>query len=468
VKNQKIVEAMPGYRWEIDGANFVKVVYRQDSDLVVFADQGICHYRFEDDGERLMEFLDAQSLVDVGTVTDGGWLDVTPSVVIPWSSTAETTNTTADSSTSAPSTPGKAYTFRVLNNDGTEFGKGCFTLGDGSESSVEYRRGSAETLTAFWYRDPIVGVLDLSALLSLSFSDRAGEQQFQFNAWAQPDFDRGLVAGGATPDQLGHVSAHRGATEDGSCQGRKLEWVAIGQPTIEVIEEDGVTIPLVDLVVAIDSSVSMKDEAVALDAAVSAAIEAARAHCPSDLRVVYLGIEGTFRDTRFNQSIRKYLTTTANAAEAELRGRQRGTVAGGGAQEDGARAIEDLSRHFDWRPGAGRALFFLGDESLDGGNQDGKQDQGDIEAANLAIAVAKEAGVRVHTYLGTSSVKDKVRREIEGEYARVARETGGQSFTSQDALRGFQALLQDVICGSKPAPRRIEHPFCCCQAYVES
>jgi hypothetical protein len=25
-----------------------------------------------------------------------------------------------------------------------------------------------------------------------------------------------------------------------------------------------------------------------------------------------------------------------------------------------------------------------------------------------------------------------------------------------------------VICGSKPEPRRIEHPFCCCQAYVES
>jgi hypothetical protein len=183
--------------------------------------------------------------------------------------------------------------------------------------------------------------------------------------------------------------------------------------------------------------------------------------------VTYLGIEGTFRETRFNETIRKYLTTIVKVNESVLRGRKRGTVVGGGAQEDGARAIEDLSNHFDWRTGAGRAVFFLGDESLDAGNLDAKQDQGDIEAANLAIAVAQAANVRVHTYLGTSSVKEKVRKEIESEYARVARETGGQSFTSQDALRGFKELLQQVICGSKPAPRKIVHPFCCCQAYVD-
>ena len=469
MKNQTLVEAMPGYRWGIDESNFVKVIYRQDADLVVFSDEGICHYAYDSDGEKLMNFFDEQSLPDVGSVANGGWIDVKPSSVIPWN-LGDKVDATQDSATGALAAKDSAttsYIFRVLNSDGSEFGKGCFTFGGGGEPSVQYRQGGS-ALTAFWYRDPIVGVLDLSSLLSLGFSDVAGTQQFQFNAWAQPDFDRGLVAGTATPGQLGNVSAHRGATEDASCQGRKLEWVAIGQPTIETIEDDGVTIPLVDLVVVIDSSVSMKDEAVALDGAVSAAIEAARAHCPSDLRVVYLGIEGTFRDTRFNQTIRNYLTTTAKVDAAQLRGRQRGTVAGGGAQEDGARAIEDLSRYFDWRTGAGRALFFLGDESLDAGNQDAKQDQGDIEAANTAIAVATEAKVRVHTYLGTSSVKEKMRKAIEAEYARVAQETGGQSFTSQDALRGFQALLQDVICGSKPAPRTIEHPFCCCQAYVEA
>lgn len=364
-----------------------------------------------------------------------------------------------------------SYTFRVLDSNGMSCGTGCFTVEGGGELSIEYRRDQTSTdspmLTAFWYRDPVVGVLDISALLALGFSDVEGSRKFHFNAWTQPDYSCGLVTGIATPEHPGKISAHRGATEDASCQGRLLAWPAIAEPTVETIEEDKLIVPLVDLVVVIDSSVSMKDEAVALDVAMAAAIDGARAHCPSDLRVVYLGIEGTFRDTRFDRSIRNYLTSTCKVDESLLRGRKRGTVAGGGAQEDGARAIEDLSRHFDWRDGAGRAVFFLGDESLDAGNQDAKQDQSDIEAANIAILVATAANVRVHTYLGTSSVKEKVRKEIEGEYARLARETGGQSFTSQDALRGFQELLQQVICGSKPAPRTIVHPFLCCQSYVD-
>lgn len=364
-----------------------------------------------------------------------------------------------------------SYTFSVLDSNGISFGTGCFTIEGSGATSIQHRRDKTSTdgsiLTAFWYRDPIVGILDISALLNLGFSDVEGARQFHFNAWTLPNYSSGLVTGIATPQQPGTISAHRGAAEDASCRGRLLAWPAIAQPTVETIEEDKLIVPLVDLVVVIDSSASMKDEAVSLNTAMAGAIDGARAHCPSDLRVVYLGIEGTFRDTKFDRSIRNYLSSTCKVDESLLHGRKRGTVVGGGAQEDGARAIEDLSRHFDWRAGAGRAVFLLGDESLDAGNQDAKQDQSDIEAANLAISVATAANVRVHTYLGTSSVKDKTRKEIEGEYARLARETGGQSFTSQDALRGFQELLQQVICGSKPAPRTIVHPFVCCQSCVD-
>ncbi|MEG4274533.1 MULTISPECIES: hypothetical protein [unclassified Microcoleus] len=363
-----------------------------------------------------------------------------------------------------------SYTFRVLDSNGASFGRGCFTFEGSGEPRIQHRRDKTSSdgpiLTAFWYGDPVVGAIDISSLLNLEFSDVEGSRQFHFNAWTLPDCSCGLVTGIATPQQPGTISAHRGATEDASCRGRLLAWPVLAEPTVETIEEDKLTVPLVDLVVVIDSSASMKDEAVALNTAVAGAIEGARAHCPSDLRVVYLGVEGTFRDTRFDRSIRNYLSGTCKVDESLLRGRSRGTVAGGGAQEDGARAIEDLSRHFDWRAGAGRAVFFLGDESLDAGNQDAKQDLFDIEAANAAISVATAANVRVHTYLGTSSVKEKVRKEIEAEYARLARETGGQSFTSQDALRGFQELLQNVICGSKPAPQTIVHPFVCGQFYV--
>ncbi|XYI03000.1 VWA domain-containing protein [Sorangium sp. So ce1128] len=223
--------------------------------------------------------------------------------------------------------------------------------------------------------------------------------------------------------------------------------------------------PLVDLVVVIDTSVSMKDEADALSQTIAAAIDAAKTKCPSDLRVTYLGIEGTFNTTRFDNTVRQYLTQTANVDASSLKGRTSQDGASLTAEqkkvfdprEDGGRAIEDIATHFDWRPGASRSVFFLGDEALEGGVSVKGQDQEDIEAANRAIEAAKKAGTRVHTYLGTSKFSsdakkhERIVKEIQAEFARVAQETGGKSFTSTDAQSGFQTVLEEVICGSRPS-----------------
>ncbi|WP_437311320.1 vWA domain-containing protein [Sorangium sp. So ce388] len=222
--------------------------------------------------------------------------------------------------------------------------------------------------------------------------------------------------------------------------------------------------PPIDLVVVIDTSVSMRDEADALSQTIEAAIAAAKTKCPSDLRVTYLGIEGTFKKTRFDNTVRSYLTQTAKVDPSSLRGRTSADSANltdeqkktFDPREDGGRAIEDVAAHFDWRPGAARSIFFLGDEALEGGISVQGQDQEDIEAATRAIEIAKKTGTRVHTYLGTSKFSsdakkhDRIYKEIEGEFARVARETGGKPFTSKDALNGFQAVLEEVICGSNP------------------
>ncbi|WP_437760071.1 vWA domain-containing protein [Sorangium sp. So ce1389] len=222
--------------------------------------------------------------------------------------------------------------------------------------------------------------------------------------------------------------------------------------------------PLVDLVVVIDTSVSMRDEADALSQTIEAAIAAAKTKCPSDLRVTYLGIEGTFKKTRFDATVRDYLTQTAKVDASVLRGRTSADAANltdeqkkvFDPREDGARAIEDVATHFDWRLGASRSVFFLGDEALEGGVSVQGQDQEDIEAATRAIEVARKTGTRVHTYLGTSKFSsdakkhDRIYKEIQGEFARVAQETGGKSFTSADAQSGFQSVLEEVICGSRP------------------
>jgi hypothetical protein len=204
-------------------------------------------------------------------------------------------------------------------------------------------------------------------------------------------------------------------------------------------------IPAVDLVIVIDTSPSMRDEAQALSKAAARAIASAKSSCPSDLRIAWFGIEGTWKGTNFGQTIRAYLTQKCKVSESKLRGRKRGELASAGAQEDAARAIEDISDYFDWRSGATRAIFYLGDEALEAGG--GKTEQKDIEAANLAIQKAQAAKVTVHTYFGTSDSKHQ--EGLKKEYARVATSTGGQYFTHKDAIGGFSAVLEKVICGSR-------------------
>lgn len=64
---------------------------------------------------------------------------------------------------------------------------------------------------------------------------------------------------------------------------------------------------LTDLVVLIDTSGSMSGKAAAVSAAAEQAIQAAFERCPNNLRVTWLGIEGTFAGTQFTDTYRDYL-----------------------------------------------------------------------------------------------------------------------------------------------------------------
>ena len=204
-------------------------------------------------------------------------------------------------------------------------------------------------------------------------------------------------------------------------------------------------VPSVDLVIVIDTSPSMKDEAQALSKAAQAAINTASSSCPSDLKVTWLGIEGIWKGTQFNRTVRAYLTQECKVSESDFRSRKRGELKSAGAQEDGARAVEDIADYFNWREDAAKAVFYLGDEALDGGGS--KTERADIRSTNIAIEKAKAKGVKVYTYFGTS--KSKHRQGIASEYARLANDTGGQAFTDKDTIKGFSEVLTKVICGSR-------------------
>ena len=202
------------------------------------------------------------------------------------------------------------------------------------------------------------------------------------------------------------------------------------------------SLPLVDLVILIDTSPTMKTDARAVSEAATAALASAEGQGPRDIRLVWLGIEGRWRQTAFNQTLRTYLTQGCQVPASALRSRQRGELPDGGAQEDAARAIEDATTHLDWRPQAQRHLLYLGDEALDGGGD--QPDAADRVAADRAIQAAQTAGVRVHTHLGLS--KSPHRQALAQEYARVATATGGLAFAaSPTAPTDFVAVLVAIL-----------------------
>ena len=359
--------------------------------------------------------------------------------------------------------PVQIYMFQVHNPDGSVFGSGCFTY-KGNEYPVDIAHvigglGRGSKLTEFWYHDPLVGSVGLSDLLSLNFQrGAAGEpSRFAINAFTIPGGASGITAGTSTLEKPGPVTTHRAGDKEHGNEGRTLTFPKICRPG-EIQAPVEPEVPLVDLVIVIDSSTSMKPDATSLSNDVSAAIEEAKTKCPSDLKVTYLGIEGKFSDSLFRTTIREHLTKLG-VSESAMRGRKRGTVASGGAQEDGGRAIEDVVQHNDWRPNAKRAILFLGDEGMEGGDS---VDADDIAAADKAIGVAKGGDVRVHTYLAKSGADDKTRKANQAEFARVAAETGGKAFTSNDTVKeGFQSLLEEVICASKQPAKAVEDCKCC-------
>lgn len=232
-----------------------------------------------------------------------------------------------------------------------------------------------------------------------------------------------------------------------------------------------------DLVVIIDTSGSMSDESNDLSQQIDAAIEKAAANCPSQLRATFLGIQGTWDNTKFDQSVSDYLTALG-VSQSSLQARQPFKEADGidhaGNKEDLCRAVIDVSNYFDWRDNARRAIFVLGDEGLEGGG--GTLTRAAILKNNEAIAVAQNAHVKVYTYQGTPnddpsnidrfptlSDRDKITKE----YERLAEQTGGRSYIYTTGIANFALVLQEILCDSLTPPSRPETEKSSCATVCE-
>jgi hypothetical protein len=195
---------------------------------------------------------------------------------------------------------------------------------------------------------------------------------------------------------------------------------------------------LVDLVIAVGTDAPMLAVAQSLESALDVPVDGAEEYFPSSLRVTCLGVGSSFATTRFNTSVSDYL-----AVYVEDPSDLRETPLPPG---DLARAVTDLSRYFDWLPGAHRAIFLTGDIGLETVSDRAAEIAG-------AIAAAKAANVKVYTCVSMPSPANAAAESEPmlkdgdiAQYLRLATQTLGAGYISADGAHDFRWMLRQVLC----------------------
>ena len=195
----------------------------------------------------------------------------------------------------------------------------------------------------------------------------------------------------------------------------------------------------VDLVILIDTSGSMQSKGQAISNAAIGALS--QNQCPTDLRVTWLGIEGTFGGTNFTQTCRNYLTSIGcTQFEASTQ------------NEEGADSITDLSNCFDWRPGACRSIFYLSDEPLD---QGAPQNTSDDAATVKAITAAQTNNVTVFAHLVQGGFHTNA-ATIQN-FTDLCQQTGGQETIGGSGTEAqYTQLLNMAICDACGGCKKVD------------
>lgn len=196
-----------------------------------------------------------------------------------------------------------------------------------------------------------------------------------------------------------------------------------------------------DLIVLIDASGSMGTSAKAISDAVDKAAKEAEKKCSPDLRLIFLGVDGVWSGTKFNQSHRKYIESLHGPGVVLSADKNHVGL----KTEQGANAIEDLSKYADWRAGACRAIFYISDEELDSVSP--RNDfANETAVTKAAIAEANSNNVTVFAHHLTYQ---NLATQIIQNYKDLCGDTGGKVyFSNAPSQKEYVNLLTEVICNS--------------------
>jgi hypothetical protein len=189
----------------------------------------------------------------------------------------------------------------------------------------------------------------------------------------------------------------------------------------------------VDLVLLIDSSSTMRPRLPGIDKAVIAGFERAKEACKPNIRENWFWVDGPKGGSsgtsplgspvNFTQSHQQYLESLPqNVGVVYFQDLPEPT--GHYPGEEGADAIADIAKHYDWRPGACRSILYISDTTLEGHYS--------TEASNdfvvsRAIVEANSNNVTVFAHkIGNGSGSTGLSPTIVfGDYVNLCSSTGG-------------------------------------------
>lgn len=205
--------------------------------------------------------------------------------------------------------------------------------------------------------------------------------------------------------------------------------------------------PKVDLVVLIDTSGSMSTKASNISEVAQQAIADAQKNCPTDLRIEWFGVGGTWAGTIFNQKYKDYLNGLGITPAP--------TFFSANHPEEGADATADIATFYDWREDACRSVLYISDEPMDRGSP---QDAGDDAATTNAINVCNANNVTVFTHLVGGTGFDSNPGTV-ANFTDLAKKTNGKATIGGLGTKAqYLTILQDAICNACGGCKEIKVP----------
>ena len=211
----------------------------------------------------------------------------------------------------------------------------------------------------------------------------------------------------------------------------------------------------VDLVLLIDSSSTMTPRLSGIDEAVIAGFKRATETCKPNLRDSWFWVDGPKGGSsgtsllgnpiNFTQSHQKYLESLPQNAGA-VYFQDLNEPTGHYPGEEGADAIADIAKYFDWRPGACRSILYISDTTLEGhysteASNDYVVDRAITEATSHNVTVFAH---KIGNGSGNTGLSPTI---VWADYVNLCSSTGGYAETGGfPSPELYEKLIEKAIC----------------------